>query len=137
MLVELSHSTRITAAVLILSSAALLSIGRYCLQRNAFAPYAVDAITRNLQRFDALRKALPTHATVGYISDELGDDGTWGFYQTQYALSPIVIDRTANREIVIGNFRDASAAQQILMESNLTVQKDFGNGVLLLARRTS
>lgn len=133
---ELSHSTRITAAVMILSSAALLSIGRYCLQRNAFAPYSIDSITRNLRRFDTLKEILPLHTTVGYISDELGDDGTWGYYQTQYALSPIVIERTANREIVIGNFRDASAAQQILVESNLTVQKDLGNGVLLLVRRT-
>jgi hypothetical protein len=132
----LRHSTRITAAVIILSSASLLSIGRYCLQRNPFAPYSVDAITRNLHRFDTLKKTLPSHATVGYISDALGDDGNWDYYQTQYELSPIIIDRTANREIVIGNFRDANVVQQILMENDLTVQKDLGNGVLLLARRT-
>ena len=133
---ELSHSTRITAAVMILSSAALLSIGKYCLQRNPFAPYSVDEITRNLQRFDTLKKMLPEHGTVGYISDKLGDDGSWDYYQTQYALSPIIIDRTANPEIVIGNFRDPNVVQQILIEDSLTVQKDLGNGVLLLARRT-
>lgn len=133
---KLSQPKRITAAVLILAASASYSIGEYCWERNPFARYRTDAITRNLRRFEELKKILAPHGTVGYVSDKVGDDGIWDYYQAQYALAPVILEMTAEREIVVGNFQDPSNAHQTLMNGNLTIQKDFGNGVFLLTRRT-
>ncbi len=133
--IVIKQSTLGEAAILLVSFAAFLSIAATGREFYLFSPSSVDAITLYLQRFEELRKALPSHGVVGYVSDEVGDEGTWSYHQSQYALSPIIVDRTPERETVVGNFRDPNAAQEILLENNLTVVRDFGSGVLLLTRR--
>lgn len=133
-IVELAYSTRIKAGVLLLTASALFSTVTACLKIHIFAQNPVDAMTLYERRFEELRKSLPAHGTIGYISDEAGDDGTWDYYRTQYALAPLVVERTAEREFVVGNFRDGDDGK-IRANYDLILLKNFGNGVMLFAKK--
>jgi hypothetical protein len=133
--IVIKRSTLAKAAILLVSFAAFLSIAATGREFYLFAPSSVDAITLYVQRFEELRKILPPHGVVGYVSDEARDEGTWSYHQAQYALSPTIVERTSERQTVVGNFRDPNAVQKILREEHLTEAKDFGDGVLLLTRR--
>jgi len=87
-------------------------------------------------RFNEIRKHLPSHGTIGYVSDPKDhneDRFAWTF--TQYSLSPLlVIDRSVNAKardypIVVGNFHRAIPDDRM---RGLSFERDFGNGVFLL-----
>jgi len=100
---------------------------------------AADRMTLYEARYDEVRKHLPSHGVIGYVSDpkENNEDRfAWAF--TQYALSPLlVVDRSVNpkgREypIVIGNFHRAVPGDDRMRD--LSLVRDFGNGVFLLRK---
>jgi len=79
-------------------------------------------------RFAVLKTALPQQGVVGYIG-ESGNAALGQYYLAQYALAPLVVDRSTNHSLVIGNFPMAQPA----LPPELHLVKDFGNGVLLFA----
>ena len=96
-----------------------------------------DQMTLYEARYDEVRKHLPSHGIIGYVSDpkEMNEDRlAWAF--TQYSLSPLlVIDRSVNPKaldypIVIGNFHRAIPGDDRMR--GLSFVRDFGNGVYLL-----
>lgn len=96
-----------------------------------------DQMTLYESRYNEVRKHLPSHGVIGYVSDpkENNEDRfAWSF--TQYSLSPLlVVDRSVNREthdytIVIGNFHRAIPDDERMR--GLSFVRDFGNGVFLL-----
>lgn len=88
-----------------------------------------DIAQRSDLRFAALRAALPQHGVIGYVGDT-GEPGVAPYYLAQYALAPLVLDRSLNHPLVVGNF--SSSAPTASFEKLRLVQ-DFGNGVLLFA----
>lgn|GEM_PF-1247412 len=101
------------------------------------APPAADRMTSYEARYDEIRKHLPAHGAIGYVSDpkEHNEDRfAWAF--TQYSLSPLlVIDRSVNPKardfpIVVGNFHRAIPGDDRMRD--LSLERDFGNGVFLL-----
>ena len=94
-----------------------------------------DTVTqRSDQRFAALRAALPERGVVGYAG-ETGADAvvTADYYLAQYALAPLVVDRSPNHALVVGNFPSGAPAQP--PSDHLRLVKDFGGGVLLYAAK--
>ena len=97
-----------------------------------------DGITLYEQRFEVLRKVLPTHGIVGYITNKRCEevlknvDTASHYYLTQYALSPIIIDNNPDHDLVIGNFDNHHSYKML---ENRELIKDFGRGVLLLKRK--
>ena len=97
-----------------------------------------DSITLYEQRFEDLKKELPVHGIVGYITNKRckevlhNVDTASYYYLTQYALSPIIIDNNPDRDLVVGNF-DNNHFYKMLKNRELV--KDFGRGVLLLKRK--
>ena len=95
-----------------------------------------DAISRYDRRFETLRAHLPAHEPVGYV----GSTGTsWQdnldpFFATQYALSPVVLTRRADRTLVVGNFNVADPTQKPPSDPKLQLIEDFGDGVMLFRR---
>jgi hypothetical protein len=96
-----------------------------------------DQMTSYEARYDEVRKHLPSHGIIGYVSDpkENNEDRlAWAF--TQYSLSPLlVVDRSVNPKaleypIVIGNFHRAIPGDDRMR--GLSLVRDFGNGVFLL-----
>lgn len=90
-----------------------------------------DIQDRSDKRFAALKTELPSRGLVGYIG-EPGDSALPDYYLAQYALAPLVVDRGAQHSFVIGNFPHSQTTPVI---AGLTLSKDFGNGVLLFAKR--
>ena len=100
---------------------------------------AADQMTAYEARYNEVRKHLPSHGIIGYVSDpkEHNEDRlAWAF--TQYSLSPLlVIDRSVNPKgrdypIVIGNFHRAVPGDDRMR--GLSFVRDFGNGVFLLRK---
>ena len=100
---------------------------------------AADQMTLYEARYNEVRKHLPSHGIIGYVSDpkEHNEDRlAWAF--TQYSLSPLlVIDRSVNPKgrdypIVIGNFHRAVPGDDRMR--GLSFVRDFGNGVFLLRK---
>jgi len=100
---------------------------------------AADQMTVYEARYNEVRKHLPSHGIIGYVSDpkENNEDRfAWAF--TQYSLAPLlVIDRSVNPKgldypIVIGNFHRAIPGDDRMR--GLSFVRDFGNGVYLLRK---
>ena len=83
------------------------------------------------RRFVEVKNELPAQGVVGYVSDTQPDSAE--FYLTQYALSPLIVDKSQPHELVIGNFANKNSDVKALTNMSLTLRKDFGNGVKLFA----
>jgi hypothetical protein len=109
-----------------------------------FASYAVvvfrgrgnpAGIGMDANRFRSLREELPARGVVGYLTDTTeGLEGARTYYLTQYYLAPVVVARDPAHELVIGNFASRSVVAAAAAAHDLTVARDFGNGVALLRR---
>ncbi len=120
------HSSCFTIALLIFILGCMLSTARILTE--APAPRPDNIAQRSDQRFSALRSSLPPQGIVGYI----GDPGNLAdYYLAQYALAPLVVDRSPNHPLVVGNFPSSLHPAP----HNLQLIKDFGNGVLLFAHK--
>lgn len=123
--------SRADAAIILFILCSLLSTARLLL--NTPNPrHRVDDISRRSdQRFASLKARLPDYGVIGYLG-ETGDSATPDYYLAQYALAPLVVDHSPDHPIVIGNFPSSQPAD---IPPNLRLVQDFGNGVLLLARK--
>lgn len=126
-------SILVKAAVLLLSLSTLVSVVQTSRSAFILPKRATDSQTLYGRRFKELKKALPSHGVVGYITDEI-DEIPWNYYQTQYALSPVIVDKTPGQELVVGNFRDSAAISEVTANSDLILLKDFGDGVVLFRK---
>ncbi len=88
-----------------------------------------DIAQRSDQRFSAVKQILPSRGVIGYVG-EPGESSLPDYYLTQYALAPLVIDRSIQHEVVVGNFPSLQIPPSI---AGLREIQDFGNGVVLLA----
>lgn len=125
-------STKVKAGILLFVLCCLLSTIR--IHRDAPNPLHIkpDHISqRSDRRFAALKAQLPANGVVGYVG-ETGDSATPDYYLTQYALAPLVVDRSINHPMIVGNFPSSQLAD---IPQNLRILQDFGNGVLLFAHQ--
>lgn len=125
-----SASPRAKCAIFLFTICCLLSTIRILRETPNPAHIAPDEVSkRSDQRFAALKTHLPASGVIGYIG-ESGDSSTPDYYLTQYALAPLVVDRSTHHAIVIGNFPLSPPSD---LPPSLRLIEDFGSGVLLLA----
>jgi len=136
------HHLAAKTGVVLLILFALLSNLHWLLQA-AFDPDfpRSDRISQYERRFEGLKKILPTHGVVGYLSHRQAQDirfdaGTAEFYLTQYALAPLIVIHSPERDLVIGNFGASRVDPAIFKDRDLTLIRDFGNGVMLFRHKT-
>ena len=92
-------------------------------------------IAMDANRFRSLRENLPARGVVGYLSDTTeGLEGNRAYYLTQYYLAPVVVARDLAHELVIANLASPTVVAGAAAANDLTVMRDFGNGVALLRR---
>jgi len=132
----LQHQGRITITVALTLMLCLLSSLRVVIE--APRPRQLEAMSRAVaqhsdQRFAELRRALPGRGVVGYVG-EAAESGVADYYLAQYALAPLVVERSQDHPLVIGNFPASQPASPPATVKGLVLVKDFGNGVLLLAK---
>ena len=125
-----SASPRAKAAILLFTLCCLLSTVRILRQAPDPAHVSPDDISKQSdQRFAAVKARLPAIGVIGYAG-ESGNSSIPDYYLTQYSLAPLVVDRSTNHAIVIGNFPLSPPSD---LPPNLRLIEDYGNGVLLLA----
>jgi hypothetical protein len=118
--------TRIVLLVFVVSC--LLSSARLVIETLIPSRSTPDDIARRSdRRFAELKAALPQRGVVGYVG-EPGESGVSAYYLAQYALAPLVLDRSINHPLVVGNFSSTAAPF-----GKLRLVKDCGDGVLLFA----
>ena len=108
----------------------LLSVVR--IVREAPKPWSMqpDGIARRSdQRFAALRADLPARGVIGYLG-EPGENALPDYYLAQYALAPLVVDRSVQHQFVVGNFPSQEVPASL---PGLRKIHDFGDGLVLLA----
>jgi hypothetical protein len=92
-----------------------------------------DEISNYEKRFLSLKNVLPPCGVVGYITDETLT--AKGFSLTQYALLPVIVERTTDRHLVVGNFHNPTINAAFYSNRHLELLSDFGNGVMLFRGR--
>ena len=84
----------------------------------------------------ALKAMLQNSLVIGYVSDydDNSDENGIAFSMTQYVLSPILLVRGTKRDVIVGNFQNVKPNIKAFEKENLSIYKDFGNGVILFER---
>ena len=96
----------------------------------------LDQITIYEKKFTELKEVLQNHLTVGYVSDyddKSNEDGI-AYGMTQYVLAPIILVRGIKRNFIVGNFHSTKPNIKAYEKENLSLYRDFGNGVILFER---
>jgi hypothetical protein len=98
-----------------------------------------DDVTLFEMRFAPLRRSLSTNGykTIGYLTDQ-PETAVWftEYFQTQYTLAPVIIGSSAEFPLVVTNLHNSSSINDLLRNRHLSPVANYGNGVLLLSRRT-
>jgi hypothetical protein len=129
------HDSRRTIGALVFIGCCLVSAARMTWRAPLPNPEGLtfqNVAKRSDQRFGELKSSLADCGVVGYIG-ESGTSAEADYYLTQYALAPLVVDRSASHPLVVGNFPTSSPSVSAL--GNLELIRDFGHGVLLYARK--
>src|ERR1051325_8196222 len=89
-------------------------------------------------QFAELKRMLPDHGVVGYISDLMPQFHThYGAMQlvvARYSLAPLQVSGALDHDIVVGKFFDPARASEIMLANHLELVRDFGHGVFLFVR---
>lgn len=91
-----------------------------------------DNISRYLERFDSIRDTVNMFRQVGYV-----DDAAYyaGWFQAQYALAPTVLVQGVDEPLVVANFHKDTSDNRTMVERDLELLRDCGNGVRLYRGR--
>jgi len=129
------HESRGTIGAVVFIVCCLLSAARMAWRAPLPNPEGLtfqNVATRSDQRFGDLKSSLTDCEVVGYVG-ESGTPGDADYYLAQYTLAPLVVDRSANHPLVVGNFPTSSPP--ISATVHLHPIRDFGHGVILYARK--
>jgi hypothetical protein len=124
------------AIILLMGAFALLTLASYA-SVVVRTRGGSGAINMDAERFSVLRRNLPARGMVGYLSDTVGEmESARAYYLTQYYVAPVVVARDPAHEFVIANFASPLSIAAAAAAHDLTVARDFSNGVALLRRRS-
>lgn len=95
-----------------------------------------DPVTEYEKRFGDIKAHLHNHTVVGYITDYDDKSDRYGqaFNMTQYVLAPVILVRGIKRKFIVGNFQGAQPDIKAYENKNISLIRDFGEGVLLFER---
>ena len=98
-----------------------------------------DPVSVSDDRFKSLRFQIASerYGKIGYLTNiPEGMDWSGEYLRTQYALAPIVVDDSPNAGLVVANFKEPYSIGDTIRDTNVIAITNFGNGVLLIRRRT-
>jgi len=129
----LGRAVRIGALAFLVCAALLTNVGGL-MELWGLPPANVGEMAQRDQRFEPLRNALPRRGMVGYVSDV--PDGVkleMRLMLAQFSLAPVILVSGAEQEVIVGDFSNPNSIGRGL-DPNLTVLRDFGDGIVLLGR---
>ena len=95
-------------------------------------PYRIGA---QEERFAALKRALPANTVVGYVSDVSNVPAVLS--AAQYGLAPLLVVDSVTREWVVGNFSKPLDYAAFGQARQLSLVREFSNGVVLYRKAGS
>lgn len=123
----------LSVAALLCAYAALSFYGGQAERNQASSdPYLIAA---QEERFAALKRALPANTVAGYVSDVTNQPAVLS--AAQYGLAPILVVDNTGTEWVIGNFSKPLDYAEFGRARQLTLVRDFSNGVVLYRKTGS
>ena len=127
------RAVRIGALALLVCAALLANLARLK-ELWELPPANVGEMAQRDQRLEPLRSVLPKHGRVGYVSDARDKvELEMRLMLAQFSLAPVILVSGAEQAPIVGDFSNSDAIGRGL-DPNLTVLRDFGNGVVLLGR---
>jgi hypothetical protein len=129
-----SRSVRTTVIAIILFSIMVTNLRHFSGILQIVQPPSADEVVQSEQRLQALKAALPERGVVGFLTD-----ATRRYERekrqrlARYVLAPLLVVDSIEWPLVIGDFSDPDTARRALPRG-LEVRRDFGDGLLLLAR---
>ena len=104
-----------------------------------FQHYELESYRDNFTRFERnislLKEDLPLRGTVGYFNDIepeiLYSQEIW---RTQYAISPLIIQKNLDHQFIVGVLHPSVPERTRYEERNMSLIKDYGEGITLLQR---
>jgi hypothetical protein len=127
--------SRILAVALFLFTVTVSIFHIWVLSHRPLGRTAPDPITVIDQRFEPLRKILPRHGRVGYLSNVVGEDFSVGsIYSARYALAPLVLVEGSDTPLVIANFHFRDNDSEKLHLKGYSLIRNFGNGLFLFKK---
>jgi hypothetical protein len=79
-----------------------------------------DMVTAWDKRLRKVRQFLPDHGIIGYLADWDIPNAKYGssdqeveFLLAQYTVAPVVLERGADHELILGNFSDSGNPEKI------------------------
>jgi hypothetical protein len=88
-------------------------------------------------RYEELRQALPDDPELGYVTDNLDEDGgNRRSLRAQYALAPRILVATTDRPYVVADLARPELLPEVCAEHDLEVVAVFSGGVALLRRES-
>jgi len=131
--VEYPFATK--AGVLLAAGLALWGVVEYfgfesSYQQQNSDPYQIAAQSA---RFESFREVVARDAVLGYLTDVAPDSVAEDimFQSAQYALAPRILERATSYRSVLGNFTHPEDFAAIGRQHGLSLERDFGNGVVL------
>jgi hypothetical protein len=99
----------------------------------------LDQITIYENRFAELKAILQNQLIVGYVSDydDHSDEEWMAYTKTQYVLAPIILVRGLKPNFIICNFQHTQPDIKTYEKENLSLRRDFGDGLMLFERMDS
>ncbi len=101
-----------------------------------------DQVTLYEKRFDGVKRYLGSVNIVGFITD-IDDkrpptdiEFARRYFLTQYALSPIIVLKDYNHDIIIANFHNYDSELPDSIKEEFTLLKDFGKGLKIFKRES-
>jgi len=129
----LLRALRIGALALLVGAALLPNLARLA-QLLRLPPANVDEMAQRDRRFESLRDVLPQRAVVGYVSDARDPTELQiRLMLAQFSLAPVIVVSGTQRVPIVGDFSNPDSIGRGL-DPELTILRDFGNGVVLLGR---
>ena len=96
-------------------------------------PANVGEMTQRDQRLEPLRKLLPKRM-VGYVTDVTDEvESQKRMMLAQFSLAPAILVMGSEYTPIVADFSNATSTA-LGLDPDLTVVRDFGNGVMLLDR---
>jgi hypothetical protein len=128
------RTNRLTVALLLVAAVSLYNVWTTARQIGVVSPAHVgrDDISIYLHRFDSIRDTVNLFRKVGYV-----DDAAYyaGWFQAQYALAPTILVQGTEQPLVVANFHKDTSENRRMVERDLELLRDCGNGVRLYRGR--
>jgi hypothetical protein len=95
-----------------------------------------DPVDKYGKTLKCVKQNLGDEKTIGFITSltDFKDQRQEKFFQTQYILAPIIVENSAEHEIVIGYYPEG-IQPEVLTRYNLDIKKDCGNNLVVFEKK--